>query len=78
MKISRAYISDKGIKVLIPDEFTMLMMGDEKKREAVRAALSVCLKREIAKENLKFELSTSALSDDEEDLTIDEILKNAN
>ena len=79
MKISRAYISDDGhIKVLIPDGFTLLMMGDEKKREAVRAALSVCLKREISKENLKFDLSTSALSDNEEDLTIDEILKNAN
>ena len=78
LKQTKAYTDSEGkIHILVPDPFTMMMVEGARTRNSVRAALSVCLKREIPDSALLFERSDSALPDDEEDLIIDQILQNA-
>ena len=78
LKQTKAYTDSEGkIHILVPDPFTMMMVEGARTRNSVRAALSVCLKREIPDSALLFERSDSALPDDEEDLMIDQIIQNA-
>jgi len=78
LKQTKAYIDGENkIHVLAPDPFTLMMVEGARTRNSVRAALSVCLKREIPDSALLFERSDSALPENEEDLIIDQILQNA-
>ena len=78
LKQTKAYIDGENkIHVMAPDPFTLMMVEGARTRNSVRAALSVCLKREIPDSALLFERSDSVLPDDEEDLIIDQILQNA-
>ncbi len=76
LKLAKAYIGEDGsIKVLFSDPFSMEMVDSPKVRADVRASLSFCLKRDILDEKLSFEVSKTALPEDEADLIIDELLK---
>ena len=78
LKQTKAYTdADGNVRVLVPDPFTMMMIDTQKMRDNVRAALSICLKREVVESAITFECTDSALPDDEEDLLIDQIIENA-
>ncbi len=78
LKQTKAYTDeDGGIHIRVPNAFTMQMLENGKAKDNVRAALSICLKREVGSQSVYFELSESDLPDNEEDLIIDQIIKNA-
>ncbi len=78
LKQTKAYSdADGSIYVMVPDAFTMMMIDTRKMRDNVRAALSICLKREVSEGKLIFERTDSALPENEEDLMIDKIIQNA-
>ena len=78
LKQTKAYVdADGNIKVLVSDFFTMMMIKERGIREQVRAALSVCLKREISESALTIEEVKEALPEDDGDLLLDQIIKNA-
>ena len=78
LKQTKAYSdADGNVHVMVPDAFTMMMVDTRKTKDTVRAALSICLKREVSESALTFERTESALPDDEEDLIIDQIIQNA-
>ncbi len=78
LKQTRAYTAEDGsVTVYVTDDFTMLMVDTPKVRTALRAALSLCLGRELAEGQLHIELSKKPLPGEEEDYVIDEILKKA-
>ena len=78
LKQTKAYTDGDGnVHVVAADPFTMMMVDTRKTKDNVRAALSICLKREVSESALTFERTESALPDDEEDLIIDQIIQNA-
>lgn len=78
LKQTRAYMAEDGsVTVYVADPFTMLMVDTPQVRAALRAALSICLGRELAENQLHIVLSKKPLPKDEEDYMIDEILKKA-
>lgn len=78
LKQTKAYTDGDGnVHVVASDPFTMMMIERGSTRDHVRAALAICLKREIGERALIFERTESALPDDEEDLMIDQIIQNA-
>lgn len=78
LKQTKAYTDvDGSIYVMVPDAFTMMMLDTRKMRDNVRAALSICLKKEVSESKLIFERTDSALPENEEDLMIDKIIQNA-
>ena len=78
LKQTKAYISEDGsITVYVSDSFTMLMVDKPTVRSSLRVALSLCLKREIAEQQLHIELSKQKLPEDDGDYMIEEILKKA-
>ena len=78
LKQTKAYVdADGNIKVLVSDFFTMMMIKERGIREQVRAALSVCLKREISESALTIEEVKEALPENDGDLLLDQIIKNA-
>lgn len=79
LKQAKAYVDGEGsIRILVSDPFTMMMISGQKGlRDSVRAALSVCLKREISDGSLTIEQTAAELPDDDGDLMLDEIIKNA-
>ncbi len=77
LKLAKAYIGENGnVKVLFADAFSMGMVDNPAVHSNVRAALSLCLGRDIPASGLIFEVSAKALPDDEADLILDELLKN--
>ena len=78
LKQTKAYTDGEGgVHILVPDAFTMMMLERGHTRDHVRAALSICLKREVGERAVTFERTQSALPEDEEDLIIDQIIQNA-
>ena len=78
LKQAKAYADPDGnIRILVPDPFTLMMIQRGDIRNQVRAALSVCLKREISEAALIIEGATTDLPTDDGDLLLDEIIKNA-
>ncbi len=78
LKQTKAYTdSEGGVHILVPDPFTMMMVDKDTVRSNVRAALSICLKREVADSALAFDRVASTLPDDEGDVLIDQIIQNA-
>ncbi len=77
LRQTRAYTDDDGrVIVRIGDPFTMLMVNTPEVRESLRAALTLCLGREIPENMLVME-QASVNTADEDDILIDEILKKA-
>ena len=78
LKQTRAFVGDDGsVTVCVSDPFTMTMVDVPEVRANVRAALSLCLKREIAENLLHIELTKTPLPEEDGDFIIDEILKKA-
>ncbi len=78
LKQAKAYMAEDGsITVYVLDPFTLSMVDNPETRKAIRAALSICLKREIMENQLRIEFSPQPLPEDEGDYNIDDILKKA-
>ena len=78
LKQTKAYLDvDGNIRVLVSDPFTMMMIQERELRDQVRAALSVCLKREISASGLTIEEVKAELPTDDGDLLLDQIIRNA-
>ena len=75
LKQTKAFVSDDGIKVYVPDSFTLMMIDGSGAKDSLRAALSMCLKREVKDSQLKFELSPGNLPEDN-DSALDELMQN--
>lgn len=75
LRQTRAYIAEgEKIKVFAPDSFTLMMIDNSSVKDALRAALSICLKREVKDNLLSFEVAPVDLPD--EDSAIDSIINN--
>ena len=78
LKQAKAYVDGEGnIKVMAPDFFVMSIIDDKGVKDSLRAALSVCLKREIGERMLSVEFTGQELPEEDEDLLLDQIIKNA-
>ena len=78
LKQTKAYVEEDGsITICMTDPFTMLMVDKPDVRAAVRAALSICLRREVTERELHVKLSDKPLSENDQAVEIDEILKRA-
>lgn len=79
LKKTKAYVDGDGtIRILVSDSFTMMMISGQKGlRNSVRAALSVCLGREVNDAGLTIEETATELPEDDGDLMLDQIIKNA-
>ena len=75
LKQTKAFVADDGIKVYVPDSFTLMMIDGSGAKDSLRAALSMCLKREVKDSQLKFELSPGNLPEDN-DSALDELMQN--
>ena len=76
--MTKAYSDPDGnIHILVPDSFTMMMIDKRETRDQVRAALSICLKKEIGEKAIAFECVASGLPENEEDLILDQIIQKA-
>jgi DNA polymerase-3 subunit gamma/tau len=76
LRQTRAFIVDgSAIKIYVPDSFTMMMIDGSGVKDSLRAALSMCLKREVGDSQLSFELAPSDLPDDN-DAELDSIMEN--
>ena len=76
LRLTKAYVlGDGSIKVYVPDSFTMMMIDGSGAKDSLRAALSVCLKREIPDAKLSFEEKKNELPDDDES-ALDSIIEN--
>ena len=75
LKQTKAFVSGDGIKVYVPDSFTLMMIDGSGAKDSLRAALSMCLKREVKDSQLKFELSPGNLPEDN-DSALDELMQN--
>ena len=76
LKQARAYMAEDGvITVYFTDTFTMSMVNTPNVLSTVRAALSICLGREITPEQLRMEYSPKPLPEEDGDAMINEILK---
>ena len=77
LKQAKAYVDAEGtVKVLFTDSFSMMMIQNQKVRNQLRAALSVCLKKEVSESALTIELTEAQLPDDDGDLMLDQIIQN--
>ena len=68
-------VDGENIKIYVPDPFTMMMIDGSGAKDLVRAALSMCLKREVRDAQLAFEAKPNDLPDDVD--ALDEIIKNS-
>ncbi len=76
LRQTRAFVVDgENIKIYVPDPFTMMMIDGSGAKDLVRAALSMCLKREVRDAQLAFEAKPNDLPDDVD--ALDEIIKNS-
>ena len=76
LRLTKAYVlGDGSIKIYVPDSFTMMMIDNSGTKDSLRAALSVCLKREIPDAKLSFEEKNDELPDDDES-ALDSIMEN--
>ena len=74
---AKAYVDAEGaVKVLFTDSFSMMVIQNQKVRNQLRAALSVCLKKEVGESALTIELTEAQLPDDDGDLMLDQIIQN--
>ena len=65
LRQTRAFVADgEMIKVFVPDSFTMMMIDGSGAKDLVRAALSMCLKREVGDAQLAFEAKPADLPDE--------------
>ena len=77
LKQAKAYVDAEGaVKVLFTDSFSMMVIQNQKVRNQLRAALSVCLKKEVGESALTIELTEAQLPDDDGDLMLDQIIQN--
>ena len=75
LRQTRAFVADgEVVKVFVPDSFTMMMIDGSGAKDLVRAALSMCLKREVKDSQLVFEAKPKDLPDDVD--ALDEIIQN--
>lgn len=76
LKQTRAFIVDgEAIKVYVPDSFTLMMIDGSGAKDSLRAALSMCLKREVKDAQLSFELAPNNLPEDD-DTALDALMEN--
>ena len=75
LKQTRAFIVGDGIKVYVPDSFTLMMIDGSGAKDSLRAALSMCLKREVKDAQLTFELAPNNLPEDNDE-ALDELMQN--
>ena len=78
LKQAKAYTDQDGnIKVLFTNWFSQNMVSKGNIPDRLRAALSVCLKREIREDALTIALTEAQLPEDDGDLMLDQIIQNA-
>jgi len=76
LRLTKAYaLGDGSIKIYVPDSFTLMMIDGAGVKDSLRAALSVCLKRDIPDAQLSFEEKKDDLPDEDES-ALDSILEN--
>ena len=74
LKQTRAFVVGDSIKVYVPDPFTLMMIDGSGAKDSLRAALSICLKREVRDNQLAFELAPDDLPED--DSVLDSLMMN--
>ena len=76
LRQTRAFIvGGEAIKVYVPDSFTMMMIDGSGAKDSLRAALSMCLKREVKDAQLTFELAPDNMPEDD-DSALDALMQN--
>ncbi len=76
LRQTRAFVADSGIvKIFVPDSFTMMMIDGSGAKDSLRAALSMCLKREVGDSQLIFELAPKDLKE-MSDEALERMIKN--
>ncbi len=74
MKQTKAFVVGDAVKVYVADSFTMMMIDGSGAKDVIRAALSMCLKREVKDAQLVFELAEGDMPDEDE--AIDGLIHN--
>lgn len=76
LKQTKAFVvGGECVKVYVPDSFTMMMIDNSGAKDTLRAALSMCLKRDVKDTQLSFELMTEKIIDDD-DSVLDTLVQN--
>lgn len=76
LRQTRAFVADSGIvKIFVPDSFTMMMIDGSGAKDSLRAALSMCLKREVGDSQVIFELAPKDLKE-MSDEALERMIKN--